>query len=139
MSESLSLVGEFPAPRALVFRAFADPDELRAWFWPPRFGTASAVDLRKGGSYFLRSAVVGIGFSGRYIEVSAPTSLAFDWTWDGEPLTTSVRLEFEEAGMTARLCLSHSGFDTTKQRDDHVQGWNDCLDRLEIYLARIRA
>jgi len=138
MSEALSLVRELPAPRPSAFRAFVDSDELRAWFWPSRFDVATAVDLREGGGYFLRSEVVGIGVSGRYVEVSAPQSLGFDWTWDGEQLTTSVRLEFEEAGSTTRLRLSHSGFKTPQQRDDHVQGWKDCLDRLEIHLAAPR-
>jgi hypothetical protein len=30
----------------------------------------------------------------------------------------------------------HGGFATEESRDEHIQGWTDCLDRLPEYLAR---
>jgi uncharacterized protein YndB with AHSA1/START domain len=137
MSETLSLVKRLQAPRSLAFRAFVDPGQLQAWFWPPRFQVVAQVEPREGGRYSLRSDPVGIGVSGRYAEVTPPQSLTFDWTWDGDELTTTVRLEFDDAGSTTWLRLSHSGFNSPEQRDDHIQGWNDCLARLAIHLAAL--
>lgn len=40
------------APRSLVFRALAEPDELAKWWGPHGFTAPSVeVDLRVGGSY----------------------------------------------------------------------------------------
>lgn len=119
-----------------MFEAFTVPESLKAWFWPARFETEVTIDLRKGGSYSVRSAPMQMGFSGKYLEVAVPESVAFDWRWDGEDKTTDVRLGLRVDGGGTRLHVTHSGFPTEAERDDHIQGWNDCLDRLVLMLAR---
>lgn len=125
---------DFPGSRAAVFEAFTRPESLQAWFWPPRFETEVAIDLRESGGYSVRSAPVGMGFSGNYRTLDAPESLAFDWRWDGEDRTTDVRIDLRPNGEVTRLHLIHSGFPTDEERDNHTQGWNDCLDRLVLRL-----
>jgi hypothetical protein len=37
--------------------------------------------------------------------------------------------------MELRLTLVHSRFTTDTDRDNHLKGWSDCLDRLPGWLA----
>jgi uncharacterized protein YndB with AHSA1/START domain len=128
-----------PAGPEAVFLAFTDSSELGAWFWPPRLKPTAEVDLHVGGRYAVRSQVSSLGVSGRCTAVAVNRSLAFDWTWDGEALTNEVTLGFEPNGRMTRLTVLHRGFEGAAQRDDHVTGWSDCLDRLETHLVSSRA
>ena len=139
MAEDLTITRDFPAAPEAVFRAFTDPGELGSWFWPPQLKPTAEMDLRVGGRYALRSQVSSLGLSGRYTAVVPHRSLAFDWTWDREALTTEVNLVFEPNGDMTRLTVVHRGFESTAQRDDHITGWSDCLDRLEPHLVSRRA
>ena len=134
MTHELVIERSVPAGRERVFDALTRPESLKAWFWPPRFQTDVAVDLRVGGEYFLRSPSMAMGVEGRFHEVVVPESLAFDWRWDGQDLVTEVRLHLAPDPEATRLVLTHSGFATAADRDDHIQGWNDCLDRLDPWL-----
>jgi uncharacterized protein YndB with AHSA1/START domain len=77
MTTELELRRTLKVPADRVWRALTDPAALAAWFWPERFGTTVAIDLRVGGRY-----------------------------------------RIDDVG-----------------RDQHVQGWSDCLDRLPGWLA----
>ncbi|HWI30537.1 MAG TPA: SRPBCC family protein [Microbacterium sp.] len=114
-----------------VWEAFTDPHVFAAWLWPASFGTVAEIDAETGGSWSARSTSVGIGVSGVYSELEEPRVLRSTWVWDGEPEVTQVSVEAsaESSGAT-RVTITHVGFSDDETRDDHVQGWDDCLSRL---------
>ncbi|MBW8881357.1 MAG: SRPBCC domain-containing protein, partial [Asticcacaulis sp.] len=59
----LILMRHFAAPRALVFRAWTDPQMLAAWWGPEGLTTAVQMDLRDGGEFTL---VMSDGKGGDY-------------------------------------------------------------------------
>ena len=114
-----------------VWQAFTDAHVFATWLWPPSFGTVAEIQAQQGGSWSARSTSVGIGVSGVYSVLEEPRVLRSTWVWDGEPEVTdiSVRAEPQSSGAT-RVTVTHAGFADDEARDDHVQGWTDCLARL---------
>lgn len=113
-----------------VWRAFSDPAQFVAWFWPPRLQSIGDVDVRVGGPWRIASEVAGLGLSGVFTIVEEPARLVFTWHWDGDTGETLVTLTIEEDGDGSLLSIQHDGFATTEEADLHVEGWSDCLDRL---------
>lgn len=136
MAARLRLRRLLPAPPEQVWHALTSPDALAAWFWPESFGTQARTDLRVGGEYRIAAAAAGMAVSGSYLEIEPPDRLAFTWRWDGEPGETLVTVRLTAAGPDTELVLTHEGFADDRQRDNHVQGWSDCLARLPGRLAR---
>lgn len=128
-----------PAPRERVWRAWTKPGELAGWWWPQRFETTYEVDLREGGRYRFRSAdlpdIGVLSISGTFLEVRRPELLAYTWRWEHEEHETRVSVEFVELEDRSRVDVHHEGFTSCEERDNHVVGWNDCLDRLEARIA----
>ena len=52
------------------------------------------------------------------------------WRWEGEGLETTVTITFKPERGGTLVTITHEGFADDQTRDDHIQGWNDCLDRL---------
>ncbi|MGH8775615.1 MAG: SRPBCC family protein [Jiangellaceae bacterium] len=119
------------ADRERLFRAFTDPAELARWWWPERFATTYALDVRDGGAFRIRSDAADMGISGNYVEVARPERLRMTWAWDGEQGVTNVAVEFREVddGRT-EVIVTHSANASAEDRDNHAQGWRDCLSRL---------
>jgi uncharacterized protein YndB with AHSA1/START domain len=68
---------------------------------------------------------------GTVLTFAAPNALRLGWRWAGEEHTTDVEIELQPAAdSTARVIVRHSGFATEGERDDHVDGWSSCLQRL---------
>ena len=139
MTAELVLQRDLDAPPERVWWALTDPAALTAWFWPPRLEPTAEVDLAVGGSYRIDGPGAGIAVSGRYLELDPPHRLACTWSWDGEDAETLVTVELVPSGEGGTaLALRHEGFADDATRDDHVQGWTDCLDRLPAWLASDR-
>jgi uncharacterized protein YndB with AHSA1/START domain len=131
----LSINRTFDAEPARLWAAWSDPSELSMWFWPPAFETVCDIDPNVGGRVHVRSPVAGIGWAGEFVEVESMRRLAFSWQWDGETERTHVVVSMAPDGDRTSLGVRHSGFGDDATRDDHVEGWNDCLDRLPAHLA----
>jgi uncharacterized protein YndB with AHSA1/START domain len=66
--------------------------------------------------------------------------IVFSWSWtkdtpDGAQLhpdspETQVTVEFFARGSSTEVVLTHAVFGSAKDRDEHNQGWNGCLDAL---------
>jgi uncharacterized protein YndB with AHSA1/START domain len=132
---SLRLTRALSAPPERVWHAFTDPVALTAWFWPERLAPAVQVDLRPGGRYRVDSPGADMAASGEYTSIDAPKRLAFTWQWDGEADQTTVTIDFIGTDEGTELVLTHDGFRDDAERDMHVKGWSDCLDRLPGWLA----
>lgn len=129
----LSRTLSFPVDR--VWRALTDPVALAAWFWPERFATTAEVDLRVGGRYRIDGPGVGMAVAGTYTTVDPPRRLAFTWQWDGEADETLVTVDLTPSEAGTELLIVHARFATDADRDNHAQGWADCLDRLPGWLG----
>lgn len=136
MTSSLRVERELDAEPIAVWRALTEPEELAAWFWPPRLESEVEADARVGGLYRIASAPADMAVGGEYQVVDLAEQLAFTWQWDGEPERTVVVIRLAASDAGTRLTLMHGGFSTDEARDEHVQGWEDCLERLPAHLAR---
>ena len=115
----------------VVARDFTDAPSVVAWIWPPRFESTAVVDPHPEGVWKVRSDVAELALLGRVLAVDAPRSLRLEWRWDGEEHTTDVEIVLEPAGGDAtRVIVRHSGFQSQEERESHVEGWSDCLQRL---------
>src|SRR5262249_10886522 len=114
-----------------VWAALTDPSALAAWFWPPALRTELERDP---GGYEIR-APGQMAVRGTYDEIDPPHRLRFTWQWDGETEQTAVSIDLSGVDGGTAVTLIHEGFADEVSRDNHIQGWSDCLDRLPEYLA----
>ena len=127
------------ASRQRVFRAWTEPELMMRWFVEDDAEmSVCQIDLREGGRYRLEGSVGGKAWRirGEYLEVRPPERLVYTWAWDNDPALgepygdTRVTVEFRDRGKETELVLTHERFATAKARDEHDNGWMQCLDRL---------
>jgi uncharacterized protein YndB with AHSA1/START domain len=155
-SRELVITRMFDAPRALVFKAWTEPERLMRWWAPKGFTTPFCkVDLRPGGvfHYCMRSPegqdIWGIGV---YREIVEPERIVYtDAFADAEgnpvppahygmssshPPETLVTVTFAEHEGKTTLTLRHSILESVEEREGTQQGWTEMLDRLAEELAK---
>ncbi len=134
------------APRSLVFRVWTQPGHLARWWGPDGFTLPTCeMDFRAGGAYrFCMRAPDGSDHWvwGEYREIVEPERLVFTWEREDEPglrhgLKNLVTVTFAEEDGQTRLTLHHETFQTVADRDDHNDGWTQCLNRLISHIAQI--
>ena len=134
----------FNAPRAMVWKAWTDPQHLMRWWGPHGFITTScAMDLRQGGRWriTMRSPEGREDRQqGVFREIVEPERLVFTYAFEdadgkaGHEMIVAV--SFAEHGDSTELTVHHTQFETVAVRDDHVRGWNETLDHLAAQLAK---
>lgn len=112
-----------------TYAAFTDVATLSEWFWPERLQPTYAIDPVVGGSLRARSDVADLGVTATFRGLD-PDRIVFDWQWDGATETTSVAIDIAPGEEGTLVTLTHSGNADESARDEHRQGWTDCLDRL---------
>ena len=134
----------FDAPRALVFKAFTDPELIPNW-WGQRdsITVIDKLDLRPGGEWrFVQHTPDGTeyGFHGEFREITPPERIT--WTFEFEGMPGHVLVETvtftEAAGKTTISTIST--FDTIEDRDGMLaagmeSGAAESYDRLAELLA----
>ncbi len=133
----------FDAPRALVWRAWTQPEHVHHWYGPAYLTfTVCEIDLRPGGRwrYVLRAPDGSEhGFGGEYREIVPPERLVYTEGYEGLPgHEYLVTLTFEEQNGTTTL-TSHGAYQSFADRDGHVAsgmegGMRETLDRLAAHL-----
>lgn len=140
----LSITRVFDAPRSLVFKVWSTPEHLLRWWGPKDAVMLSArMDFRPGGAWrtcFRFTDGHDYWAQGVYREVVEPERLVFSFAWEengerGTEMLTTVT--FEDDGGKTRLTFHQGPFETVENRDSHIGGWNECLDRLGAHLANI--
>ncbi len=136
----------FAAPRALVFKAWTEPERMAHWSGPRGFTlTSSTMDVRPGGAY--RSCIrspegTDHRMRGVYREIVEPERLVFTFGWeepDGTPgreMLITVTLA-EQDGKT-RMTFHQARFDSVRDRDEHGDGWGSSFDLLDEYLTNVQ-
>jgi uncharacterized protein YndB with AHSA1/START domain len=113
---TITLVADFEAPVERVWRLFADPRQLEAWWGPPGYpATVERHELADGGvvGYFMTSPD-GARYHGRWevVSVQPPQALEFVDSFadaDGEAVTdmpsTTTRVRLTAHGARTRMEL----------------------------------
>jgi uncharacterized protein YndB with AHSA1/START domain len=153
---TLQIRRTFAAPREKVFAAWAQRDQLEQWMCKDESSHTvihHQQDIRTGGRYLMevrepckKETYWGQGV---YREVKPPEKIVFSWSWtkdtpDGPQLhpdspETLVTVEFFARGNSTEVVLTHAVFGSAKDRDEHNQGWNGCLDLLAKLLQTTSA
>lgn len=142
----LTITRVFDAPRSLVFKVWTDPEHLSRWCGPHGFTTPfGEMDFRPGGAYrtCLRSPEgKDYWLQGVYREIVEPERLVFTHAWedeDGKPKhETLVKVTFAEHDGKTKLTFHQAVFESVEGRDSHLEGWSECLDRLNEYLVIVQ-
>ena len=139
----LTITRTFAAPRALVFKAWTQPEHLVRWLGPNGFKAHSlALDLREGGRW--RACIDSPDgeeswMGGHYREISPVDRLVFTFAWESTGFETVVTITLEEAGDQTVMTFHQKPFTSVESRDSHNEGWTQSFDRLAAFLAEAAA
>lgn len=141
----LTMRRTFEAPRALVFRAWTEPQHLAQWSCPRGFTMIeNRGELRVGGAFFawMRSPQgEDHRMRGVYREIVAPERLVFTHAWldaRGAPgPETLVTVTLAERNGRTEMTFHQGIFDSVASRDGHEQGWTSCFELLAELLAKL--
>lgn len=136
-ARELVITRTFKAPRALVFKAWTQPEHMARWWGCDHMQQNRVTnDLRIGGA-FQSDMTLADGsrhvISGTYLDIDEPNRLSFTWTWrngDAKGSDTVVTIDLEDDGDGTRMSFRHSFFDTVEECDGHREGWTASFDRL---------
>lgn len=148
---TLTMIRDFDAPPAAVFRGWTDPELIPQWFAPaPVITTKVEIDLRVGGSNFIVMQLpdgTELPNRGVYLEVVPGKRLvvtdAFTQAWipSQKPfLTIIIDLEDLPGGRTrATYTVRHWSAEDRKTHEDmgFETGWGQCADQLNALLTRL--
>jgi uncharacterized protein YndB with AHSA1/START domain len=129
----------FDAPREQVFRAWADPDEVAAWYGPAQMSTPSeriSIDLRVGGRWEVTMIGGGREFAIGYeiVELVEPELLVLcSDPMPGMHEATIVRVEFHDHGGKTRMTLSDGPYPGGAEHA--AAGYDAAFDKLAVRLA----
>lgn len=139
----LILTRTFNASRELVYKVWTDPKHVAQWWGPHGFTTKiREMDVRAGGAwrYTMRGPDGNdYPFDGAYLEVVEPERLVFDGTIHGSPdhqVWTEVTFADRE-GKTEVTVRQLYSFESEITRTGARMGWNQQLDRLAEFLAKL--
>lgn len=142
---SLTITRILHAPRALVFRMWAEPEHMNRWCVPKDFSIVSGtMDFRPGGawsSHMRGSDGTDYRMRGVYRDIVPDTRIAFTHAWVdevGRPgLETVITVTFEDHGSGTKLTFHQAAFETVGARDSHAEGWGETLDSLAAHLGAV--
>ena len=141
----LRLERRVSAPRAAVYRALTDPEQLVEW-WGPRGFIAPSVkfDPQVGSGYRIAMQPPDgdlFHLSGEFREVEPPARLAYTFRWDPphpDDRETVVTLALGDRGEETEVRLAHGEFATAERYALHEAGWTESFERLEQLLGEAR-
>jgi len=141
---SLEIQRFINAPRARVYAAWTDPAQLREWFGPVWVRTCELVAEARVGGKFRWDVIDGDGrevtIQGNYREIVPGEKIVFTWKHSGDELWENqisiVTVEFSDRNGRTELRLKHEQLPSEESRDDHNQGWNSLLDKLEKFVRQ---
>ena len=153
--QDLVITRVFDAPRALVWRAWTDPDHVTHW-WGPKGFTAPVIkiDFRVGGKYLWSMRNDGgmeFWYAGVYREIVPLERIVLTQSMSDEygnvivpqdhgmpadmPLETLVTVMFEERAGKTVMTLRHGGMPAGEMSEGAAGGWNESFDKLAASLA----
>jgi uncharacterized protein YndB with AHSA1/START domain len=144
----LVLTRALDAPRALVFKVWTDPEQLKQWWGPHGFTTPTAeTDARPGGA--LRIVMEGYGMThemtGQYLEVVEPERLSFaTQVLDEHGVsyleilnTISLTEDGDKTILTLTARVTKAGPGSERPLEGMHEGWEQTLERLAAYVKKL--
>jgi len=130
-------------PRAAVYDALIDPEQLRRW-WGPKGFTVPSVDFEPevGRAYRITMQPPAgelFHLEGEFRNVEPPAELAYTFRWeppDPDDRETLVTLALTDLGDETELRLTQGEFATEERYALHEAGWTETLERLDQNLRR---
>ena len=140
----------FNAPRALVWKAWTDPEHLAKW-WGPKTFTAPVIkmDVRVGGKYLwcmmdangakywttgefqevvpMERLVYTDSFADENGNVVSPSHYGMLGEWNELNIVTVI---FEDAGSQTKMTVRHAGLPAGEMTEMTGAGWNESFDKL---------
>lgn len=133
----------FKAPRALVWRAFTDPNLVARWWGRGNKLVVERMEVERGGHWrFVEHAPDGVhGFEGRYREVTPPERIVCTFSWDGMPGHVLVEtINLEDLGHGRTRVVTTALFHTSEERDGMLEaGMEDGLNESYAALDKVLA
>jgi uncharacterized protein YndB with AHSA1/START domain len=132
------------APRARIYKAWTNPEQMTKWFAPKPYQLAvNRIDLRTGGTFDM--AMRGpngedFPFTGTYREVVPPSKLVWSGEFPGDPKDNMLTVvTFEEEGSKTKLHVRQS-FNVMTAAVKHAtagakQGWTMTLDQMTEFVT----
>ncbi len=142
---TLQIIREISAPRDRVYTAWTDAALAKQWWGPDGTTTRDLVTAAHVGGKFqwvFSTPEDGEATAeGVYREVIPGEKLALTWfgTHDASQGTAEslVTVEFRRIdAATTELHLTHENLPSEESRDNHTEGWNSALDKLEQFCGR---
>ncbi|MGX5776846.1 SRPBCC family protein [Methylorubrum zatmanii] len=147
----LVLTRLIPAPRRALWRAWTEPDLLKAWFAPKPYTTPVAeLDLRPGGtSRIVMRSPDGqdLPNTGVYLEVVPDERLVVTdayrsaWIPSDKPFLTVILTFADEAGGTRYTARARHWTLEDRRRHEEMgfaEGWGICADQLTELVTGLR-
>jgi uncharacterized protein YndB with AHSA1/START domain len=138
---SLEIKRFIRASRDRVYAAWTDPAQLKEWFGPESVQTRNLIaDVRVGGEFrwdLTDQEGKEVTISGEYREVEPGKKIVFTWRLEGDEdwkNHSTVTVEFFDREGGTEIRLTHEKLPNEASRDDHTQGWNSVLDKVEKFL-----
>jgi uncharacterized protein YndB with AHSA1/START domain len=145
---AVQVTREFNGPRALLFRAFTEPDLLVQWLGPRKYTMEiDRYEVRDGGTWrYVHRDDEGnaFGFHGVFHGAPSPERMVQTFEFEGYPGHVSLdTATFEEKEGKTVLRMS-SVFQSVEDRDGMIasgmeEGMNEGFDRLDELLAKLVA
>lgn len=139
--DALLIERMFDAPRALVFRLWAERDHVMRWWGPEAFTTTEfdwALVPGRPWRGAMASKQYGVSrFGGVIREVERDRRIVFTFQWDsgsGPHPETLVTVTFAERDGQTVQTFHQAPFDSVESRDSHVGGWNSLFNRQQLYV-----
>lgn len=140
---SLEIKRFIKASRDRVYAAWTDPAQLKKWFGPENVKTRDLIADVRVGSHFRWDCTDPEGnevtISGEYRELQPGRKIVFTWRLeddeDWKDHSSLVTVEFFDREGGTEIRLTHENLPSEPSRDDHKQGWNSVVDKLEEFLS----
>jgi len=128
-----------PTTPEAVFDALTTPEMLAQWFAPSEDYVVSAdVTPMVGGEFRItmehkEDPAKKHILTGGYKDFRRPIKLFFSWKWESadDPHASNVDVDIHNLGQETELIVTHESFFDRKSREEHAEGWQTMLDRLE--------
>jgi uncharacterized protein YndB with AHSA1/START domain/DNA-binding transcriptional ArsR family regulator len=121
------------APCEKVFEALSRPEILKLWLRPnAEWQVTSKNTFKVGGHYehnMLSTDGTAYNHLGEYKEIVPFKKIVFTWN-SNVVKNTIVTIELEEVNGFTELKLTHDLFPTEEIKEQHHQGWKECLQNL---------
>lgn len=131
----------FDAPRALLFRIWAEPEHRVRWWGPEGFALSHCeVDFHEGGAWSVAMRNVEgheHWVRGTFTEIREPSRICFTYINDYDPFETLVTIDFIDLGARTEMRFRQAPFPSVEERDGHSWGWNSSMELLADYVRRV--